>query len=153
VRDHRNDLSPNVVDNVDRGLAYSLANVAEAHLQQSRIARAWLDLFEDIDVVICPAASSTPFPHDQWSVGEIDGKAMETYMRWLGITYLPTMALACGVALPCGLDQAGMPFGIQVLSAPGNDRLVAEVARALESVLQGHDATRRPLPNLESLRS
>ena len=47
-----------------------------------------------------------------------------------GITYLPTMALACGIALPCGLDQAGMPFGIQVLSAPGNDRLVAEVAKA-----------------------
>ena len=89
-----------------------MAHVAEAHLQQSRIARAWLDLFADIDVVICPAASSTPFPHDQWSVSEIDGETMETYMRWLGITYLPTMALACGIALPCGLDQAGMPFGI-----------------------------------------
>ena len=152
VRDHRDSLSPNVVDNVDRGLAYSLADVAEAHLQQSRIARAWLDLFEDIDVVICPAASSTPFPHDQWSVSEIDGETMETYMRWLGITYLPTMALACGIALPCGLDQAGMPFGIQVLSAPGNDRLVAAVAKALESVLQRHDATRRPLPDLDSLR-
>ena len=77
---------------------------------------------------------------------------METYMQWLGITYLPTMALACGIALPCGLDQAGMPFGIQVLSAPGNDRLVAEVVKALESVLQLHDTTRRPLPNLDSLK-
>ncbi len=152
VRDHRDLLSPNVVDNVDRGLACSLADVAEAHLQQSRIARAWLDLFEDIDVVICPAASSTPFTHDQWSVTEIDGTPMETYMRWLGITYLPTMALACAVAVPCGLDHAGMPFGIQVLSAPGNDRLVMEVARALESVLAGHDATRRPLPDLDRLR-
>ena len=139
-------------DNVDRGLACSLADVAEAHLQQSRIARAWLDLFEDIDVVICPAASSTPFTHDQWSVTEIDGTPMETYMRWLGITYLPTMALACAVAVPCGLDHAGMPFGIQVLSAPGNDRLVMEVARALETVLAGHDATRRPLPDLDRLR-
>ena len=36
VRDHRDQPSPNVVDNVDRGLAYSLADVAEAHLQQSR---------------------------------------------------------------------------------------------------------------------
>ncbi len=152
VRDHRDSLSPNVVDNVDRGLAYSLADVAEAHLQQSRIARAWLDLFEDIDVVICPGASTTPFPHDQWSVSDIDGTPMETYMRWLGITYLPTMALACGVTIPCGLDHAGMPFGIQILSAPGNDRLVIEVARALESVLASHAATRRPLADLDGLK-
>jgi len=152
VRDHRDQLSPNVVDNVDRGLAYSLADVAEAHLQQSRIARHWLDLFGDVDVVICPAASSTPFPHDQWSVTEIDGTSMETYMRWLAITYLPTMALACGAVIPCGLDHAGMPFGIQILSAPGNDRLVAEVAKGLESVLAQHDATKRPLPDLAALK-
>ncbi len=152
VRDHRDSLSPNVVDNVDRGLKYSLADVAEAHLQQSRIARSWLDLFKDIDVVICPAASSTPFPHDQWSISEIDGRTMETYMRWLAITYLPTMALACGVVIPCGVDHAGMPFGIQILGAPGNDRLVVEVARALEEVLAGHDATKRPLPDLDRLK-
>ena len=153
ARHHRDRLSPNVVDNVDRGLAYSLANVAEAHLQQSRIARSWLDLFEDIDVVICPATSSTPFPHDQWAVTEIDGKSMETYMRWLAITYLPTMALACGAVIPCGLDHAGMPFGIQILSAPGNDRLVAEVAKALEIVLAGNTATKRPVPDLDKLQS
>ena len=152
VRDHRDNLSPNVVDNVDRGLKYSLADVAEAHLQQSRIARSWLDLFKDVDVVICPASSSTPFPHDQWSISEIDGRTMETYMRWLAITYLPTMALACGVVIPCGVDHAGMPFGIQILGAPGNDRLVVEVARALEEVLAGHDATKRPLPDLDRLK-
>ncbi len=77
---------------------------------------------------------------------------METYMRWLGITYLPTMALACGIALPCGLDQAGMPFGIQVLGAPGNDKAVIEVAKSLETVLAQHDKTRRPAPNLGDIK-
>ncbi len=153
VRDHRDQLSPNVVDNVDRGLEYNLADVAEAHLQQTRIARSWLDLFEDVDVVICPAASSTPFPHNQWSVTEIDGKPMETYMRWLAITYLPTMALACGVVIPCGLDHQSMPFGIQVLGAPGNDRLVSEVAKALETVMADHKTTQRPIANLNKLKT
>jgi len=54
--------------------------------------------------------------------------------------------------IPCGLDHAGMPFGIQILSAPGNDRLVAEVAKGLESVLARHDATKRPLPDLAALK-
>ena len=102
-------------------------------------------------MVICPAASTTPFSHDQWSVSEINGKSMETYMRWLAITYLPTMALACGVVIPCGLDHHGMPFGIQILSAPGNDRVVAEVVKALEIVLAESLTTRRPLPDINAL--
>ena len=152
VRDHRDELSPNVVDNVDRGLSYSLADVAEAHLQQTQIARRWLDLFKEIDVVICPATSTTPFNHDQWTITEIDGVQMETYMRWLAITYLPTMALACGVVIPCGVDNVGMPFGIQILSAPGNDRLVIETAKALETVLAQHQETSRPCPDISKLK-
>ena len=152
VRDHRDELSPNVVDNVDRGLSYSLANVAEAHLQQTQIARRWLDLFKEIDVVICPATSTTPFNHDQWTITDIDGVQMETYMRWLAITYLPTMALACGVVIPCGVDNVGMPFGIQILSAPGNDRLVIETAKALETVLAQHQETTRPCPDISKLK-
>ena len=152
VRDHRDELSPNVVDNVDRGLTYSLADVAEAHLQQTQIARRWLDLFKEIDVVICPATSTTPFKHDQWTITEIDGVQMETYMRWLAITYLPTMALACGVVIPCGVDNVGMPFGIQILGAPGNDRLVIETAKALETVLAQHQETSRPCPDISKLK-
>jgi Asp-tRNA(Asn)/Glu-tRNA(Gln) amidotransferase A subunit family amidase len=139
------------VDNVDRGLAYNLEDVAIAHLQQSKIARNWLDLFEEVDVVICPAASTSPFSHTEWSVTEIDDAEMATYMRWLAITYLPTMALASGVVLPCGVDDNNMPFGIQVLGPPGNDRLIIEVARALEATLSEHTITQQPKPNLDRL--
>ena len=152
VRNHRDELSPNVVDNVDRGLSYSLSDVAEAHLQQTQIARRWLDLFKEIDVVICPATSTTPFNHDHWTITEIDGAQMETYMRWLAITYLPTIALACGVVIPCGVDNVGMPFGIQILSAPGNDRTVIETAKALEMVLEQHQETCRPRPDISKLQ-
>jgi Asp-tRNA(Asn)/Glu-tRNA(Gln) amidotransferase A subunit family amidase len=120
-------------------------------LQQSRIARNWLDLFNEVDVVICPATATTPFDHSQWSVKEIDDIEMPTYMRWLAITYMPTMALASAVVLPCGLDDQKMPFGIQILGAPGNDRFVIEVAKALEAVLANHPITQRPKPNLDRL--
>ena len=148
---YRNNLSPNVIDNVDRGREYSIDDIAKAHLQQTQIARDWLDLFNEIDVVICPAASVTPFPHEEWSVTEIDGQKMDTYMKWLAITYLPTMALACGVTLPCGTDHNGMPYGIQVLGAPGNDVEVISIAKKLENFLSEHQETMRPTPNLKNL--
>ena len=87
----------------------------------------------------------------QWSVNEIDGIEMPTYMRWLAITYMPTMALASAVVLPCGLDDRKMPFGIQILSAPGNDRLVIEVAKGLEAALAKNTVTQRPIPTLDKL--
>ncbi len=151
VRTRRKDMSPNVIDNVERGLEYSLEDVAKAHLAQTRIARAWLALFEDVDVVICPGASVSPFPHKEWYVAEIDGEKMPTYMRWLALTYAPTMAAACGCVLPCGVDGFGMPFGIQVLGAPGADRHVLAVAAALERVLAADPETARPLPDIAKL--
>ena len=69
----------------------------------------------------------------------------------MAITYMPTMALASAVVLPCGLDNEKMPFGIQILSAPGNDRLVIEVAKGLEAVLAKNPMTQRPVPNMEKL--
>ncbi|WNK00726.1 amidase family protein [Thalassospiraceae bacterium LMO-JJ14] len=151
VKNHRDIISPNVVDNVDRGLEYSLEDVAKAHLVQTKIARNWISLLNEVDCVICPAASVSPFPHAEWYVSEIDGEQMPTYMRWLAMSYAPTMAMACGCVLPCGLDDQGMPFGIQVLGAPGRDRQVLEIAAALERQLAAHADTARPLPDLGKL--
>jgi Asp-tRNA(Asn)/Glu-tRNA(Gln) amidotransferase A subunit family amidase len=153
VRNNRKELSPNVLDNVDRGRQYTLEDVAIAHLQQSKISRDWINLLNRIDVVICPATATTPFLHNEWSVNEIDDIRMDTYMRWLGITYLPTMALACGVTIPCGLDHANMPFGIQVLGAPGNDSLVIAVAKSIETVLSQNSSSVRPIPNITQLQN
>jgi len=72
---------------------------------------------------------------------------MPTYMRWLAITYAPTMALACSAVLPCGVDQHGLPFGIQVIGCNGADAFVLEVAQALEGVLAGNKETARPVPD------
>ncbi|MDA9989921.1 amidase [Paracoccaceae bacterium] len=153
VRNNRKELSPNVLDNVDRGRQYTLEDVAVAHLQQSKISRDWINLLNRIDVVICPATATTPFLHSEWSVNEIDDIRMDTYMRWLGITYLPTMALACGVTIPCGLDHASMPFGIQVLGAPGDDSLVIAVAKSIETVLSQNSSSVRPIPNITQLQN
>jgi Asp-tRNA(Asn)/Glu-tRNA(Gln) amidotransferase A subunit family amidase len=148
---HRDLLGPNVIDNTERGLAYSAADIAWAHVEQSRLYRRFLGLFDDVDVLICPAAAVTPFPHDQLYVEEINGEAMPTYMRWLAMTYGLTMATPPVVVIPCGVDHNGMPFGIQVVGPNGADRFVLEVAHSLEQVLSQDPATARPVPDLGRL--
>jgi Asp-tRNA(Asn)/Glu-tRNA(Gln) amidotransferase A subunit family amidase len=151
VEKHRELLDRNVVDNVERGLEYSLADVAWAQCEQTRIYRSYLRFFERFDVLICPGAAVSPFPHSQLFVPEINGVEMPTYMRWLAITYAPTMALGTVALLPCGVDDLGLPFGIQIAGPAGADRKVLEVALALERVLAADPVTARPLPDLAKL--
>ena len=102
-------LDRNVIDNTERGMKLSLADVSRAHVEQTKIYKRFLAFFREVDVLICPAATVSPFPHAQLFVEEINGERMPTYMRWLAIAYAPTMALACSVALPCGVDHKGVP--------------------------------------------
>jgi amidase len=148
----REKLDRNVIDNTERGLRLSLADVARAHVEQTKLYRRVLAFFREVDVLICPAASVSPFPHAQLFVDEINGEAMPTYMRWLAITYAPTTALCCAAAIPCGRDHAGMPFGLQVIGPNGADARVLEVAHALEQALASDPATARPVPEVGRLR-
>ena len=148
VETARDLLGRNIIDNTERGLRLSLADVARAHVEQTRLYKRVLAFFREVDVLICPAASVSPFPHAQLYVEEINGEQMPTYMRWLAITYAPTMALCCAAAIPCGLDHAGMPFGLQVIGPNGADARVLQVAHALEQVLAADKETARPVPDM-----
>jgi Asp-tRNA(Asn)/Glu-tRNA(Gln) amidotransferase A subunit family amidase len=151
VENHRDLLGPNVIDNTERGMAYSLPDVAWAHRVQTKIYYEFDRFFEEADILICPAAAVSPFPHSQLFVEEINGEAMPTYMRWLAITYALTKALPAACVLPCGLDHKGMPFGIQIVGPNGSDELVLQVAHSLEQVLAQNPETRRPIPDLSKL--
>lgn len=148
---HRDMLGPNVIDNTERGLKWTAADIAWANVEQSKIYRRFIDFFADADVLICPAASASPFPHSELTVTEINGEPMPTYMRWLAITYGLTTAIPAAAVIPCGLDHAGMPFGLQIVGPNGSDALVLAVAHALEQVLAENPATARPMPDIGAL--
>ena len=148
---HRDILGPHIIDNTERGLRYTAADIAWAHVEQTRLYRRFLAMFDEVELLICPATAVSPFPHEQLSVSDIDGETMPTYMRWTAVTYGITMATPPAAAIPCGVDHAGMPFGIQVVGPNGKDRFVLDVAHSLEQVLAKDPATARPVPDLDKL--
>ena len=146
---HKDLLGPNVIDNVERGLKYNLADVSWAHVMQTKIYKSFRNFFNEYDVLICPAAAVSPYPHEQLFVDTINGEKMPTYMRWLALSYASTMAIPCVWALPCGLDHKEMPFGIQLIAPAGKDVQLSEIAKSLESVLMANQLTKRPLPEIK----
>jgi len=151
LEEHRDLLGPNIIDNTERGLKYSLADVAWANLEQTKIYRRFIAFMDQVDVLICPACAVSPFPHEQLYVAEINGQAMDTYMRWLAITYGITMTTHPVALLPCGRDDRGLPFGIQVVGRYRGDAELLGVAHSLERVMAADEALARPLPDLEKI--
>jgi Asp-tRNA(Asn)/Glu-tRNA(Gln) amidotransferase A subunit family amidase len=105
LEQHRDLLGPNVIDNTERGLEYSLADVAWAHVEQTKIYRRFVALMEEVDILICPACSVSPFPHEQLYVAEINGKKMDVG-RYQGDAELLRVAHSLERALAADNDLA-----------------------------------------------
>jgi Asp-tRNA(Asn)/Glu-tRNA(Gln) amidotransferase A subunit family amidase len=144
-------LGPNVRANVEMAAAITLADRAWAHLAQTRIARRFAQAFEDYDLILAPTTPVSPFPWTQLYAERIDGQAMRNYYHWLGLTYVVTLATNPAIALPCGRDEHGMPFGLQMVGRLRGDASLLAAARALEQRFAHEPSLQRPLPDMARL--
>lgn len=144
-------LGPNVRANMDIAAAITLADRAWAHLEQTRIARRFAQAFENYDLILSPVTPVTPFPWTEPYAQKVDGQAMRNYYHWLGLTYVVTLATNPALSLPCGLDEHGMPFGLQMIGRLHQDGHLLAAAQALESAFATNAATRQPRPDMGNL--
>ncbi len=144
-------LGPNVRANVEEGLRYSLDDYARAAAAQTRIYRAYQSFFESCDVLVSPTITLSPRPWSELYPTEIDGQPTKSYFHWLALAYAVTLAGHPALSLPVGLDEAGMPFGLQIVGPRGGDAIVLAVAASLEAAFAGDPDLRRPIPDLARL--
>ncbi|NLC37444.1 MAG: amidase [Alcaligenaceae bacterium] len=144
-------LGPNIRANYEMGASMSLADAAWAHLEQTRIFRNFQQLYNDVDIVISPTTPVSPFPWTQLYLDEINGQKTRNYYHWLGLTYVITLVTNPTISLPCGIDQNGMPFGLQIVGRHRGDFALLNIAYSLEAAFAANPATARPLPDLQSL--
>ncbi len=135
----------------DSALATPMEAIARARGRQMELIRRFQALTDTYDAVICPGVSVSPFPWTDLFPTVIDGEPVDNYMAWLTLTAAITVIGHPVVALPTGLDEFGMPFGIQVIGRTYADRRLLSVAKALEVGFGADPSTARPTPDLEAL--
>ena len=150
--DNRAALGPNIIANVEQGLQFTALDVARAAAEQSALYETFLEFMKDFDILICPAVAVPPFPVDTLYPKEIDGRPMRTYYHWFAITYGLTLTAHPVIVIPCGRDESGTPFGIQICGRRHDDWRLLAIAGALEAYLQTLPALSRPVVDLEGLR-
>jgi Asp-tRNA(Asn)/Glu-tRNA(Gln) amidotransferase A subunit family amidase len=148
---HRDQLGTHVRWNYEAGLAMSALDVAEAHAAQTRLYRGLERFFRDHDVLICPTVGVPPFALEDGHVRAVDGRELPHYFAWLAPTYYLSLTGNPCISLPCGLEPTGTPFALQICGPAGGDRLVLDVAQALERLLARDPRTARPVPDLARL--
>ncbi|PTB20398.1 amidase [Trinickia symbiotica] len=144
-------LGPNPRANYEMGASLSLRDCVWAHAAQTRLFRQFQRLFDRYDLILSPTTPVSPFPWAQPHAKAINGVTLDNYYRWLALTYVVTLVTNPALSLPCGLDHAGMPFGLQVIGRFRGDFELLSAARALEAVCDASPLTRRPKPDIARL--
>jgi aspartyl-tRNA(Asn)/glutamyl-tRNA(Gln) amidotransferase subunit A len=91
------------------------------------LAEEFLRAFSEVDAIVTPTAPTPAF-----KLGEKTGDPLAMYLADI-YTVTASLAGICGVTVPCGKTQAGLPVGMQVLARHFNEGAVFRVARAVEA--------------------
>jgi aspartyl-tRNA(Asn)/glutamyl-tRNA(Gln) amidotransferase subunit A len=91
------------------------------------LAEEFLRAFAEVDAIVAP---TSPVP--AFKLGE---KTEDPLSMYLADIYTVTASLAgiCGVSVPCGTTQAGLPVGMQVLAKHLGESTAFRVAQAVEA--------------------
>jgi amidase len=122
----------------DRSLTMSHRDWVWLDRHRLELSACWRSTFERWDVVVCPVAPTTAFPHDdrpfEQRTIEIDGSRVgyDTIPLWTAV------ATPCGLpvtTVPLGHDSASLPVGAQIIGPRFEDYTTIAFAGLLESAL------------------
>lgn len=128
------------------GLVASHRQWLHAHHRRTLLAHQWRQLFQEWDLLLCPAMPIPAFLHDDTQMQrrriEIDGRPVP--YGALGVWAGP--ASLCGLpatTMPIGLGASGLPVGIQIIGPYLEDHSTITFAALAERELGGFRAPPR----------
>ncbi|HEX7811208.1 MAG TPA: amidase [Burkholderiales bacterium] len=123
-----------------RGNTMTLREWHGWHEKRQQFRRKWAEFFDEWDLLLCPAAATAAFPHnqkgDRWErMVMVNGKPQPstTQMFWAGY---PGMAYLPSTVAPAGFTRENLPVGVQIVGPQYGDLSTIAAAGFLENNLQ-----------------
>ncbi|MBX9709670.1 MAG: amidase [Xanthobacteraceae bacterium] len=135
LRGKRDLLKPEVIWNIEKGLALTVEDMERAQAQRLAMTVRTIEFFETYDLLLTPATIVAPFPVEQRFVAECAGVKFDTYFQWLAIAYAITLTCCPALSLPCGFTAKGLPVGLQMIAPPRGESRLLSGAKMLEDIL------------------
>jgi aspartyl-tRNA(Asn)/glutamyl-tRNA(Gln) amidotransferase subunit A len=111
---------------------YYDAYYSKALKVRNLIRRDFTEAFKKCDCIMMPVSPTTAF-----KIGEKIDDPLQMYLSDI-YTIAANLAGVPGISIPCGIDEGGLPIGLQVLApAFGEDKLL-RIARMFEAQTDWH---------------
>ena len=111
----------------EEGEPRSLEAYLAALDRRDKVMRAWEEFFADWDAFLAPAGTRTAKRHE-----EGDPETAEEYPFSLSALSGCPM-----VVIPVGIDQQGLPFGLQIIGKRWDDERLLDIAESLSELTDG----------------
>ena len=108
---------------------YFDAYYGQAQKVRTLVIRDYEAAFADLDVLISPTSPTTAFP-----IGAKVDDPLAMYLNDI-FTIPANLAGVPAISVPCGLDSAGLPVGLQITAPVLGEQTLFRAARALEGEL------------------
>ena len=137
-------LSPDDISSralIARGATVPHRSWGVANEVRTRLRYAWHEYFQRFDVLLTPVAATGAFAHDHNPDRDrrlipVNGKPAR-YDQQLFWSAPPSLCYLPATAAPLGLTPAGLPVGVQIIGAEGDDLTTIEFARLLAAEIGG----------------
>lgn len=90
------------------------------------LRNGFMKVFEDVDALITPVTPSTAF-----KIGEKLSNPLQMYLAD-AYTIPVNLAGLCGLSVPCGFSDAGLPIGMQIIGKPFHEHEILALAYEFE---------------------
>jgi amidase len=129
-------MKPELQWEIENGMRLSADEIAQAGEVRSAWYHAVRRFFERYDHFILPSAQVFPFDASTHWPKEINGKAMDTYHRWMEVAVVVAMSGCPALGAPAGFNEQGLPMGIQIVAPNHNEMSCMQLAHAYDQETQ-----------------
>lgn len=133
----RSRFTPEVAGDIAFGRSLGADRIADALAGRAVFYRRAIGFFETCDLLVCPAVQERPFPVEQAWPRAIDGRACESYVDWIMITYVWSVLGCPAIAVPVGFDEDGLPVSVQIVGPPHSEAKLLAFAAWVEAEAAG----------------
>jgi aspartyl-tRNA(Asn)/glutamyl-tRNA(Gln) amidotransferase subunit A len=120
---------------------YHDAYYGRASQVRTLIKNDFLEAFKEVDVIACPTSPTTAF-----RIGERAADPLSMYLADI-FTLSVNLSASCGLSLPCGFDDGGLPIGLQLIGNTLQEETILNAAYAYEQATPWHE--RQPIISME----
>jgi amidase/aspartyl-tRNA(Asn)/glutamyl-tRNA(Gln) amidotransferase subunit A len=135
LRDHRDDLPPQLIEWVEQGAKLSALDVIRDQEMRTEVYDAVQGVLNNYDLLVTPTLAALPVDNtdDGNTMGpsEINGEPVDRLIGWC-MTYPINYTGHPAASIPAGLSREGLPIGMQIVGRRYADGDVLAASAAFE---------------------